>query len=76
VHKRQTEVYVILSGKARIFLDGKAFPAQPGDAFLYHPGDTHYLWNRSSKDFTLAVFKINLPAKNDTVWLEKKHPEK
>lgn len=37
----------------------------------YRPKDKYNLWNKSNKDFKLAVFKINLPKENDSHWIEK-----
>lgn len=37
---------------------------------MHSPGDKHNLWNRSEKDFKLAVFKTDLPESDDTNWEE------
>jgi len=35
------------------------------------PGDVHNLWNKTTKDFRLVVFKINLPKEGeDSHWHE------
>ena len=70
-HKKQTEVYYVLEGEALLDMKEKEFLAKPGDAFICGPGDKHRVWNKSDKDFKLVVFKINLPKKYDTEWLEK-----
>jgi mannose-6-phosphate isomerase-like protein (cupin superfamily) len=70
-HIIQTEVYFIVEGETIISINGKDHLAKPGDAFINHPGDKHSLWNKTGKDFKLAVFKINMPDdSDDTVWLE------
>lgn len=67
-HDFQTEVFYILEGECWIFLNDKKFLAKPGDAFVCSPGDKHNLWNKSKKEFKLAVFKIDLPEQDDTHW--------
>ena len=70
-HFKQTEVWYILSGEATIFVNGKEYLSTMGDAFIASPGDTHQLWNKSDKDFKVAVFKINMPEDSeDTEWLK------
>jgi quercetin dioxygenase-like cupin family protein len=69
-HQQQTEVFYILEGQASIRLGSEDFLARPGDAFVCNPGDEHSLWNQSDQDFKLAVFKINAPVADDSVWLE------
>jgi quercetin dioxygenase-like cupin family protein len=71
LHEQQTEVFYVLEGAALIGLAGQDIMAWPGDAFICSPGDEHSLWNQSDRDFRLAVFKINLPAADDSVWLEE-----
>ena len=70
LHGQQTEVFYILEGQALIELAGEEFLARPGDAFICSPGDRHRAWNQSDADFRLAVFKINRPEEDDSVWLE------
>lgn len=67
-HDTQTEVFYILKGECSIFINGQEFIVKPGDAFVCSPGDKHYLWNKTGKDFKLAVFKIGLPKSDDTHW--------
>ena len=70
-HHRQTEVFYILEGETLITINGVEHQAKPGDAFICSPGDAHNLWNRTDKEFKLAVFKINLPGDGeDTHWME------
>lgn len=68
-HNIQTEVFYILEGECSIFINNKEYVATKGDSFVCSPGDTHYLWNRSDKEFKLAVFKIDRPEEDeDTNW--------
>ena len=69
-HRQQTEVFFILEGQATIRLGSEDFLARPGDALVCNPGDEHRLWNQSDQGFRLAVFKINTPEADDSVWLE------
>lgn len=70
-HNVQTEIYLILEGETIVTINGKDYQAKPGDAFITSPGDVHNLWNKTNKDFKLAVFKINMPEdSNDTDWQE------
>jgi mannose-6-phosphate isomerase-like protein (cupin superfamily) len=70
LHKRQTEIFYVLEGRASIEIAGEEFDARAGDAFICTPGDRHSLWNQSDQDFRLIVFKINKPEEEDSVWLE------
>ena len=68
-HNIQTEVFYITQGECSVFINQKEFITKPGDAFVCEPKDTHYLWNKSDKDFHLIVFKINRPENDeDSVW--------
>lgn len=67
-HDQQTELFYILEGECHIFINGHEFLAKPGDSFVCSPKDRHNLWNQTEKDFTLLVFKINLPDTDDTHW--------
>jgi quercetin dioxygenase-like cupin family protein len=62
-------VFFILAGECVIYINDEEFVAKPGDAFITDPGDTHNLWNRTDKDFFLAVFKIDFPEEDDTEWV-------
>jgi len=70
-HKKQTEVYFVLEGKALVYVDKREFTAYPGDAFMSGPHEMHYLWNQSNKEFKLAVFKFDIPKEEDTEWVGK-----
>jgi len=74
LHEQQTEVFYILEGQALISLAGQDIVAWPGDAFICSPGDEHSLWNQSDEEFSLVVFKINMPEADDTLWLEEDVP--
>lgn len=67
-HIKQTEVFYILEGECLIFINNKKYYAKPGDAFICEPNDKHYLWNQKTNPFKLAVFKINYPDDDDTIW--------
>ena len=70
LHRRQTEVFYVLGGRALIDIAGEEYDAGPGDAFVCGPEDRHSLWNQSDQDFRLIVFKINKPDEADTTWCE------
>lgn len=71
-HFQQYEVYYVLQGICTIVINGKDYVAQLGDSFITEPGDIHQLWNKSNKEFTLVVFKINYPQEgDDTEWIEE-----
>ena len=69
-HRQQTEVFYVLEGRATIEISGEEYATGPGDAFICSPGESHSLWNQSDGVFKLAVFKINKPQGDDSVWLE------
>ena len=71
LHRQQTEVFYVLEGRAKIEMSGEEYLARPGDAFICSPGERHSLWNQADRDFKLAVFKINRPEGEDSVWLEE-----
>lgn len=58
-HKKQTEVFLGITGQATIIVDGKRLKIKPGDAILCRPGDDHGVENKSREEFILAVFKTN-----------------
>jgi quercetin dioxygenase-like cupin family protein len=70
-HDIQTEVFYILSGECLIYINDEEYNAEPGDAFICSPKDKHWLWNKTDREFKLAVFKINFPLENDSHWLEE-----
>ena len=70
-HDQQTEVFYLLEGEATITVNDVDYPARSGDAFICSPGDVHNLWNKTDQEFTLLVFKINMPeAGEDSHWEE------
>jgi len=71
LHRQQTEVFYVLEGRAKIEISGEEYLTRPGDAFICSPGERHSLWNQTDRDFKLAVFKINRPEGEDSVWLEE-----
>jgi len=43
VHKDDSEVFIILQGKAKMEIDGKSIPLIAGDVFVAEPGEDHHL---------------------------------
>jgi quercetin dioxygenase-like cupin family protein len=71
-HIQQTEIFYILEGEAEIHINEALFQAVPGDAFVCSPGERHFIYNHTSRDFSLLVMKIDRPADSeDSVWTEK-----
>lgn len=66
-HKKQTEVWYILQGKAIWKINNIEYKVQPGDSFIIEPGDAHQADNMGDEDMKVLVFKINLP-ENDEDW--------
>ena len=64
LHKKQTEVFLAVSGQATILISGKRLKIKAGDAILCQPGDQHGVENKSKQDFVLAVFKTNFRDKD------------
>jgi quercetin dioxygenase-like cupin family protein len=72
VHAVQTEVFYILEGETTININDRDYCAKPGDAFICEPEDTHFLWNKTDKEFKLVVFKIHKDERSDdTEWIEQ-----
>jgi mannose-6-phosphate isomerase-like protein (cupin superfamily) len=53
------EVYVIISGKGRMFSDGVFFEVGAGDVIVNHPGGTHSLENTGPD--TLRMIVLDAP---------------
>lgn len=68
-HRKQTEVFSILSGRAVLGIGNKEWNAKESDIFLCKPGDVHWVINKSDKPFRLLVFKHEWE-KDDIVWVE------
>jgi quercetin dioxygenase-like cupin family protein len=68
-HRKQTEIFVVLDGRAKIGIDNKEYNVKTGDILLCKPRNIHWVINKSKKPFKLVVFKYNY-VKNDTIWLE------
>jgi len=66
-HKKMTEVFFILKGKAVIFIEGKNYRLKPGDTLVCHPNEIHGAKNNSNKEFEYIVFKTNVK-KGDSFW--------
>jgi len=70
-HLIQTEIFFILAGEGSIYINGLEYACKPGDALICSPGDKHFNWNKSSKEFSMLVIKINRPKDNeDSIWVE------
>lgn len=67
-HDKQTTVLYILQGECLLYINGQELMVAVGDALICEPGDKHYFWNKTEKDFTFVVFKLNLPEQDDTHW--------
>ncbi|HID42167.1 MAG TPA: cupin domain-containing protein [Archaeoglobaceae archaeon] len=68
-HRKQTEVFSILSGRAILGIGNSEWEAKEGDIYLCRPGSTHWVVNRGDKPFKLFVFKYGWE-KDDIVWVE------
>jgi len=68
-HRKQTEVFLILDGKATLGIDAHEWEAKKGEIFLCKPGSIHWVANKSGMPFKLLVFKYGWE-KDDIVWIE------
>jgi quercetin dioxygenase-like cupin family protein len=68
-HRKQTEVFSILSGEAKLGIGEKEWVAKSGDIFLCKPGNIHWVVNSSKEAFKLLVFKYGW-SEDDIVWVE------
>ncbi len=69
-HKKQYELFYIISGEAKLGIGKNKYEAKPGDIFLVKPETVHWVINRSDAPFRLFVIKLNYYG-DDTVWLEE-----
>ncbi len=67
-HEVQTTALYILEGEGVLFINNQEYTLKKGDAVMCEPMEKHYFWNKTDKDFTFLVLKINLPEKDDTHW--------
>jgi len=67
-HKKQTEVFVVLSGKAKLGIGEEEWEAKAGDIFLCKPMSVHWVVNESDEPFRLLVFKYGW-VEGDIVWV-------
>ena len=54
------EVYVIISGKGRMFSAGEFFEVEAGDVIVNSPGDTHALENIGPDPLKVVVMDVNV----------------
>jgi mannose-6-phosphate isomerase-like protein (cupin superfamily) len=54
------EVYVIISGKGRMFSAGEFFEVEAGDVIVNSPGGTHALENIGPEPLKLVVLDVNV----------------
>lgn len=66
-HRKQTEVFSILSGNATLGIGNQEWEAENGDIFLCKPLNVHWVINNSDYPFRLLVFKYGWE-KDDIVW--------
>lgn len=72
-HNEQTEIFYILKGEGHIYINNVDYLCKPGDAMVCSPGDVHSCRNKSDKDFSVLVFKVNRPSDHeDSVWPDEK----
>lgn len=68
-HKKMTEAFFILKGKAVIFIEGNNYRLKPGDTLVCHPKEVHGAKNDSDEEFEYLVFKTNVE-KDDSFWIK------
>jgi quercetin dioxygenase-like cupin family protein len=66
-HKVQTEIFTILSGRAKLGIGEESYDAKPGDVFVCKPEDKHWVENESDEIFRILVFKYNW-VEDDIYW--------
>ena len=66
-HKKTTEIFYILKGRALLWIKKRRFKAKPGDVFLCQAGEKHRVKNNSKIDFLIFVFRLS-PSKKDTYY--------
>ncbi len=65
-HAKQTEIFVVLSGRAKLGIGKEVYDAKAGDIYVCKPGDRHWVEN-SSDVFRILVFKYNW-SEDDIFW--------
>jgi len=68
-HKKMTEVFFILKGKAIIFIESRNYKLKPGDTLVCYPNEVHGAKNDSNEEFEYIVFKTNVE-KGDSYWIK------
>ena len=66
-HKKTTEAFYVLEGRAILFVGNDRSARRPGDTILCKPNETHGVLNNSESDFVVVVFKLNATG-DDTYW--------
>jgi len=65
-HLKQTEIFVILSGEAKLGIGNNVYDAKRGDIYICKPGDRHWVEN-GSEPLRILVFKYNWE-EDDIYW--------
>lgn len=61
-HSSQWEMFVIISGTARIRREGQEFSVKAGDVFVHPPGIAHQITNSSATDDLVVQIVADNPA--------------
>lgn len=67
-HKKTSEIFYPLQGKATFKINEKIVSLEPGKVLLCEAGEVHEVID-TPEDFIFLTFKLN-KKDNDTVWLE------
>lgn len=68
-HERETEIYYVVQGRAKITIDGEKIDAMPGMAIYMEPGTRHKVVNNGEEPF-LFLYVFNFPSNLSCEWLE------
>jgi len=58
-HAAESELYLVISGRADVRDKKDVTEVGPGDAFMFQPGEPHQLTNNGSEDFVYYVIADN-----------------
>lgn len=70
-HEKETEVWVVLSGRGKTVLDGSVIPIKPQTLIVVTPGMEHQLVNDGAE--SLKVLWLYAPPGPEKAILENKH---